>query len=221
MPPLQYLVKQPEDQEIVEIVKANTIPGQQGMKGLDMERDLGQGITLKIKNGSKGMDMERDMVLDRRKRLINLTSQMGLKVKLIILPKDQDRMVDISQQRGLVMDKLEMGEMRVGMIKRGFRNTKYDFEDEKEGESDTKDSYESEITPKQLSQVTPGGGVLKIKLSKKQPIKITAGAPRAESDLAQTKVKTVHEPIDKENGQPPPSVNPNKGRSANIGNGWK
>ena len=52
--------------------------------------------------------------------------------------------------------------------KKKFRNTKYVFEDKGEEESDTEDSYELEITPKQLSQVTPGGGVLKIKLSKKR-----------------------------------------------------
>ena len=41
----------------------------------------------------------------------------------------------------------------------------------------TEDSYEFEITPQQLSQVTPNGGALKIKLSKKKPLKITTGAP--------------------------------------------
>ena len=45
---------------------------------------------------------------------------MGLRVKLIILPEDQERMVDISQQRVLVMDKMGMGEMRVGMKGRGL-----------------------------------------------------------------------------------------------------
>ena len=79
--------------------------------------------------------------------------------------------------------------------KRKFRNTKYDFKDKGEEESDTEDSYELEITPKQLSQVTPGGGVLKITLSKKGPIKITAGAPDGQPDPTQTKLKTVHEPI--------------------------
>ena len=38
------------------------------------------------------------------------------------------------------------------------------------------------ITPQQLSQVTPGGGALKIKLSKKKPLKITAGAPERQSE---------------------------------------
>ena len=46
-------------------------------------------------------------------------------------------------------------------------------------------------------------------MSKKKPIKITAGAPEGKPDPAQTKVKTVYEPIDKGNGQPPLGVNPN------------
>ena len=47
--------------------------------------------------------------------------------------------------------------------KKKLRNTKYDFEDKGEEQSDTEDSYELEISPKQLNQVTPGEGVLKIK----------------------------------------------------------
>ena len=86
--------------------------------------------------------------------------------------------------------------------KRKFRNSKYDFEDKKDEESDTEDSCELEITPEQLNQVVPGGGVLKIKLSKKKPIKITAGAPNGEPDPAQTKVKTIHDPINRRDGQP-------------------
>ena len=48
----------------------------------------------------------------------------------------------------------------------------------------------------------PGGGVLKIKLSKKKPIKITAGAPDGEPDPAQTKIKTIHNPTNRRDGQP-------------------
>ena len=55
--------------------------------------------------------------------------------------------------------------------KKKFRNTKYEFEDKREEQSDMEDSHELEITPRQLSQVTPGGGVLKIKLSKKNQSK--------------------------------------------------
>ena len=57
--------------------------------------------------------------------------------------------------------------------------------------------------------MTPGGGVLKIKLSKKRPIKITGGALDGEPDPAKTKLKTVHEPINKESGQPPSGVSLN------------
>ena len=62
--------------------------------------------------------------------------------------------------------------------KKRYRDTKVSQEsNSSEEESDTEDSYEFEITPQQLSQITPGGGALKIKLSKKKPLKITAGAP--------------------------------------------
>ena len=43
------------------------------------------------------MAIERDMVLEKEKRQVSPTSQMGLRVKLIILPKDQEGMVSISQ----------------------------------------------------------------------------------------------------------------------------
>ena len=86
--------------------------------------------------------------------------------------------------------------------KRKFRKSKYDFEDKKDEESDTEDSCELEITHKQLSQVVPGGGVLKIKLSKKKPIKIKAEAPDGEPDPAQTKVKAIHDPTNRRDGQP-------------------
>ena len=92
--------------------------------------------------------------------------------------------------------------------KRKFLNSKYHFEDKKDKESDTEDSCELEIIPEQLNQVVPGGGVLKIKLSKKKPIKITAGAPDGEPDPAQTKVKTVHDPINRRDGQPLSSLQP-------------
>ena len=42
-----------------------------------------------------------------------------------------------------------------------------------------------------MSQVTPGGGALKIKLSKKKPLKITAGAPKRESGTVPMKPENV------------------------------
>ena len=66
--------------------------------------------------------------------------------------------------------------------KKKYRDTRVNHENDSHEESDTEDSYEFEITAQQLSQVTPGGGALKIKLSKKKPLKITAGAPDGQSE---------------------------------------
>ena len=72
-----------------------------------------------------------------------------------------------------------------------YRDTGVNFENDSYEESDTEDSYELEITPQQLSQVTPGEGALKIKLSKKKPIKITAGAPKRESGTVPMKFENI------------------------------
>ena len=42
-----------------------------------------------------------------------------------------------------------------------------------------------------MSQVTPGGGALKIKLSKKKPLKITAEAPKRESRTVPIKPENI------------------------------
>ena len=75
--------------------------------------------------------------------------------------------------------------------KKKYRDTGISFENDSHEESDIEDSYELEITPQQLSQVTPGGGALKIKLSKKKPIKITAGTPRRESGTVPVKPENI------------------------------
>ena len=66
--------------------------------------------------------------------------------------------------------------------KKKYRDTGISFGNDSHEESDKEDSYEFEITPQQLNQVTPGGGVLKIKLSKKKSLKISAGAPDRQSE---------------------------------------
>ena len=52
--------------------------------------------------------------------------------------------------------------------KKKYRDIRINLGNDSHEESDTEDSYEFEITSQQLSQVTPGGGALKIKLSKKK-----------------------------------------------------
>ena len=42
-----------------------------------------------------------------------------------------------------------------------------------------------------MSQVTPGGGALKIKLSKKKPLQITAGAPERKSGTVSMKLEDI------------------------------
>ena len=75
--------------------------------------------------------------------------------------------------------------------KKKYRDTGIGFENDSHEESDTEDSYELEITPQLLSQVTRGGGVLKIKLSKKKPLKITAGAPERKSGTVPMKPENI------------------------------
>ena len=77
------------------------------------------------------------------------------------------------------------GEDKDDKNRKKYRDTKYDFEEENEEESDTEDSFEFEITPQQLSQVTPGGGVLKSTLTKRGSLKITTEAQK-KPDPSQT-----------------------------------
>ena len=58
--------------------------------------------------------------------------------------------------------------------------------------------FEFEITPQQLSQVTPGGGVLKLTLSRRGPLKITTEAQNKKPDPSQTTIKTVYDPTKEE-----------------------
>ena len=75
--------------------------------------------------------------------------------------------------------------------KKKYRNTRTSQESDSHEESDTEDSYEFEITSQQLSQVTPGGGALKIKLSKKAPLKITAGTPDKQSETIPMELERI------------------------------
>ena len=178
------------------------------MKGLGIEEDLGQDIAPKIGSGLKEMAMGKDMVPKKRKGQISPIDKMEPKVKLTIPPKNQQRVVNIFPMKGTGNRQDENGGDKDRDDKRKFRNSKYDFENKKDEESDTEDSCELEITPKQLSQVVPGGGELKIKLSKNKPIKITVEAPDGEPDPAQTKVKTVHDPMNRGDGQLISSLKP-------------
>ena len=78
--------------------------------------------------------------------------------------------------------------------KKKYRDTGINHGNDSHEESDTEDSYEFEITSQQLIQVTPGGGALKIKLSKKKPLKITAGAPDGQSETIPMELERTRSP---------------------------
>ena len=90
------------------------------------------------------------------------------------------------------------GEDKDDKNRKRYRDTRYDFEEGDEEEIDTEDSFEFEITPQQLSQVTPGGGVLKLTLSRRGPLRITTEAQSKKPDPSQTTIKTVYDPTKEE-----------------------
>ena len=78
--------------------------------------------------------------------------------------------------------------------KKRYRDTRINHENDSHEESDTEDSYKFEITPQQLSQVTPGGGALKIKLSRKKSLKMTVGTPDGQSETIPMELEHIQSP---------------------------
>ena len=78
--------------------------------------------------------------------------------------------------------------------KKRYRDTRINHENDSHEESDTEDSYEFEITPQQLRHVTPGGGALKIKLSKKKSLKMTVGTPDGQSKTIPMELECILSP---------------------------
>ena len=128
------------------------------------------------------------VVKEKVTRLIELI-ELELRV-IILLMSHKDKAV-ISQLKALGMDKVEMGGDEDRNDKKKYRDTGIGFENDSHEESDTEDSYELEITLEQLSQVTPGGGASKIKLSRKKPLQITAGAPERKSRTVPMKPENI------------------------------
>ena len=158
---------------------------------LDVIMDL--SMVMKIRIGDKELVMERGMVLKIRKGQERSIEHQVPKVIPIIPTIDTGNLLSLHHQGGLVVTRevmMEMGGDKGNGGRKKYRNTNYDLGDEDEEESDTEDSFELEITPQQLSQVTSGGGVLKLTLSKRKPLKITTKAPSGEPDPFQTTVKT-------------------------------
>ena len=167
---------------------------------IDLDIVMNLSMVMKIRIGDKEMVMERGMVLKIRKGQERSIEHQVPKAIPIIPTIETGNLLSLHHQGGLVVARevmMEIGVIRVNGDRKKYRNTNYDLGDEDEEESDTEDSFELEITPQQLSQVTPGGGVLKLTLSKKKPLRITTRAPSGEPDPSQTTVKTVMIPKEK------------------------
>ena len=130
------------------------------MKGLGIEKNLGQGMAPKIGNGLKEMAMGKDMVPKKRKGQISHRPNRT-QSQMYYTTQEPRKNVKYLPMKGTGNGQDGKGEDKGRNDKRKFRNSKYDFEDKKDKESDTEYSCELEITPKQLSQVVPGGGVLR------------------------------------------------------------
>ena len=96
-----------------------------------------------------------------------------------------------SQPEVLGVDRVVMGEMEREMIKRSVEILELVRKVIVMKRVIQKTLYEFEITSQQLSQVTPGGGALKIKLSKKKLLKITAGAPDGQSQTIPMELERI------------------------------
>ena len=137
--------------------------------------------------------MEDNMEWVMRERVIRLIGLMELKDKAMIpLIGHQDRVV-IPQLRVQGMNRVEMGEMVIKMITRNIRILEL-FLGMIVMKRVILKTHEFEITPQQLSRVTPGGGALKIKLARKKPLKITAGAPDRQSETVPMELECPRNP---------------------------
>ena len=88
-----------------------------GYEGTWYRKEFGAGYNPKVGNGLKEMTMGKGMVLKRRRGQVSPTGKMGPGVKLTILPKNRERMVNISQQKVLVTDKMGVEKTKARVIK--------------------------------------------------------------------------------------------------------
>ena len=114
------------------------------------------------------MDMGSNMVQEEKERVTRLIELMEPKPRVIILLMNHKRQGSYFPTRSTGNGQGGNGGDEDRNDKKKYRDTEISFENVSHEESDTEDSYELQITPQQLSQVTPGGGALKIKLSKKK-----------------------------------------------------
>ena len=154
------------------------------------------GYPSENRNWKQKMDIVEGMAMGIKTGREGPMGGLLLRLKHITPPQGEGFPMEIHHPEEWVVDReMVMGMVKIKMIKiEKSIETLNSFEEEDEEESDTEDSFEFEITPQQLSQVTPGGGVLKLTLTKKGPLNITTEAQNKRPDSSQTTVKTVYDP---------------------------
>ena len=154
-------------------------------------------MLMKIGIGDKEMDMVEGMAVETK---ISSERPMGgplLKLKHTTPPQREASPIKIHHLEELVVDR----ETVMGMVKIRMIRIKEDIEipsmilrKKMRKRVILKILLSLKFTPQQLSQVTPGGGVLKLTLSKKGPLKMTTEAQSRRPDPSKTTVKTVYDP---------------------------
>ena len=143
------------------------------------------------------MDMVEGMAMGIKISREGPMEGLLLKLKHITPPQREGSPIETHHPEEWVVDReMVKGMVKIKMIKieKSIETLNIVMKKKNEEESDTEDSFEFEITPQQLSQVTPDGGVLKLTLTKKGPLKITTEAQNKRPDPSQTTVKTAYDP---------------------------
>ena len=120
-----------------------------------------------------------------------------LKLKHTTPPLREGSPMEMHHLKELVVDReMVMGMVRIKMIKteKDIEIPNMTWKKKMRKKVILKILFEFEITPQQLSQVTPGGGVLKLTLTRKGPLRITTEAQNKRPDPLETTIKTAYDP---------------------------
>ena len=144
-------------------------------------------MLIKIRIGDKGMDMVEGVGIETK---ISREGPMGgllLKLRHTTPPQGEGSPIEIHHLEELVVNR----EMVMGMVKIKMIKIEKDIEIPN---MTWKKKMKKRVILKILLSLTPGGGVLKLTLSRKGPLRITTEAQNKRPDPLQTAIKTAYDP---------------------------
>ena len=132
-------------------------------------------MLMKIGIGDKGMDMVGGMVMENKNQQRRAHGGGGqlLKLKHTTPPQREGSPIEIQHLEELAVNReMVMGMVKIKMIKieKDIEILNMTLKKKMRKRVILKILFEFEITPQQLSQVTPGGGVLKLTLTRRGPL---------------------------------------------------